>query len=149
MTKLIQAEAGDTYKEEMMSENEWTTERTQRFWEAIPTEHEWQSTEDKWGNLKCKWCGEIRPKSMLVTTKCRPDITDLNALFKWAVPNVEKILDLEGIEFSPKDETAYIHYWQHTGNLEADNYLYNYQGKSKDPAQALAEAIEKALGIGE
>ena len=122
---------------EMTEQNEWTTERQKRFWEAIPTEHEWQSTEDKWGNLKCKWCGEIRPKSMLVTTKCRPDITDLNALFKWAVPML----------FKYTLETS----WLPDGKYHVATATY--EGKwsglvySKDPAQALAEAIEKALNI--
>jgi len=113
---------------------EWDNDRQKRFWKACGfVEMRFNDKPDE-PSLLYKY-----PSSSSVGVALLPHITDLNALFKYAVPKVAELLDLDSIEFDIVQGYVRINYWQHTGNEEADNYLYNYEGES------LAEAIEKVI----
>ena len=68
---------------------------------------------------------------------------DLNNIFKWAVPKIKAKIDLESIEFKWEDNKSivFLNYWLHSGNEEANNYLYSYDGRGQDDAKALISAI--------
>ena len=141
----IQAEAGDTYKEEMMSENEWTTEKQQGFLEVLGLiGFQYNATFNRWEGVK---------NGEMVLVPPFDKVEALGFLLKWAVPEVIKKIYLYEMvwDYSYEKElwTIEIYYFTKTGNKEADNYCMCGKGENKDPAQALAEAIEKALGIGE
>ena len=99
----------------------WDTERIKRFWEACGF------LTGANGAFTMGWYKY--PDSLLLRDEL-PDITDLNALFKWAVPKVQEKMAKYKVMHLLKDWVEAIVIWD------------------KDPAQALAEAIEKAL-IGE
>jgi len=71
---------------------------------------------------------------------------DLNNLFRWAVPKLKEFSLIYFITFDHRFNEPDI--WLVTVNMETKSEWLEYEAENKDPAFALAEAIEKAL-IGE
>jgi len=90
---------------------EWTPEKEEEFWEKCGI---YELSDDRWSYPDCG----IRSK---------PDIHDLNALFKYAVPVAKKL--------KPKG-------WL-TGTIQG--IFEEYSLNDRDFALALAEALWKAL----
>lgn len=127
-----------------MTENKWTQEREKRFWEYFGF---------KQANIRWNYHYErgVRVADWLYPDgtfhRELPDITDLNALFKWAVPKVQDMgYSVELIAHHGKCN------WEE-GNFQCRIATPNdfcemgniFGAITKDPAQALAEALEKAL----
>ena len=112
----------------------WNTERIKRFWEACGVKPEiknWQRMTAHCGQAKLDEGGYTIPTTIKdYAEEEYPDITDLNALEKWALPTVDGYMIFTG--------GGGVH-------AIASREGVNYEAVSETLALALAEAIEKAL----